>query len=184
MRGMIAALGLALTPACASQAQEAWTPEQLLAGLAGEWEGALGYRDYQSNELFELAVVTSVRTADDGRTAIRTSRFDEGDAPDVFIVSMSAFDTQSGLYETAGFRAGRAMYTTREAVTLAEPPRDAEHWCLVFSERGTDDDRAADIRVTLTRDGDDTLAVKEVDYLDDPAVRYEFRNQTRLRRLR
>lgn len=184
MRAFIVALGLAFTPACASQAQQTWTPEQLLAGLAGEWQGALGYRDYQSNELFELEVATSIRLADDGRTMIRTSRFDEGDAPDVFIVSMSAFDTQSGLYETAGFRAGRAMYTTREAVALAEPPRDAEHWRLVLTERGEDDDRAADIRITLTRDGDDTLAVKEVDYLDDPPVNYEFRNQTRLSRVR
>ncbi len=184
MRALIVALGLALTPACASQAQTTWTPEQLLAGLAGEWEGALGYRDYQSNELFELPVVTTIRMADDGRTAIRSSRFDEGDAPDVYIVSMSAFDTQSGLYETAGFRAGRAMYTTREAVALAEPPRDAEHWRLTFTGRGMDDDRAADIRVTITRDGDETVAVKEVDYLEDPAVNFEFRNQTRLRRVR
>lgn len=184
MRALIVALGLALMPVGASQAQQTWTPEQLLAGLAGEWDGALGYRDYQSNELFELPVATSVRIADDGRTAIRTSRFNEGDAPDVFIVSMSAFDTQSGLYETAGFRAGRAMYLTREAVTLADPPRDAAHWRLVFAERGMDDDRAADIRITLTRNGDETLAVKEVDYLDDPAVRFEFRNQMRLRRVR
>lgn len=183
MRAFVLALALAAAPACASRAQESWTPEQLLAGLAGEWEGALGYRDYQSNELFELPVQTSLRLAEDGRTMIRTSRFDEGDAPDVFIVSASALDSRSGLYETAGFRAGRAMDTTRERVALAEA-RDAEHWRLVFTERGMDDDREADIRVTLTRNGDETLAVKEVDYLDDPAVMFEFRNQTRLTRVR
>lgn len=184
MRTLLLAAAFALAPACATQAQPVITPEQLMAGLAGEWEGALGYRDYRSNALFELPVRTTIRVAEDGRTTIRTSQFDEGDAPDVFIYSMSAFDAESGVYETAGFRAGRAMYTTRERVTLAEPARDADHWRLVFAERGMDDDRAADIRITLTRDGDETLAVKEVDYLEDPAVNFEFRNQTRLRRVR
>lgn len=174
---ILAAALLAASPAYAE------TPQELLAGLAGEWEGALGYRDYQSNELFELPVTTSIRLSEDGRTLIRTSRFDEGDAPDVFIVSMSGFDDATGVYETAGFRAGRAMYVTREGVELREA-RNAEHWAIVFTERGMDDDRAADIRVTLTRDGRDTLSVKEVDYLDDPEVRFEFRNQTRLRRVR
>lgn len=184
MRVIVLAAAFALAPACASHAQSELTPQQLLAGLAGEWEGALGYRDYQSNELFELEMVTTIELGADGHTTIRTSRYDEGAAPDVFITSISAFDAQSGLYETAGFRAGRAMYVTREAVALAEPARDAEHWRLVFTERATDDDRAADVRVTLTRNGDETLAVKEVDYLDDPDVRFEFRNQTRLRRVR
>jgi hypothetical protein len=178
MRSLILAAALAAaTPAYAE------TPQELLACMAGEWEGALGYRDYQSNQLFELPVVTSIRLADDGRTLVRTSRFDEGDAPDVFIVSMSAFDDTTGVYETAGFRAGRAMYVTRERVEVREA-RGPEQWTLVFTERGMDDDRAADIRVTLTRTGDETLSVKEVDYLDDPAVEFEFRNQTRLRRVR
>lgn len=178
MRSLIlAAALLAASPAYAE------TPQELLAALAGEWEGALGYRDYQSNELFELPVTTSIRLSEDGRTLIRTSRFDEGDAPDVFIVSMSGFDDTTGVYETAGFRAGRAMYVTREGVEL-RGARGAEHWAIVFTERGMDDDRAADIRVTLTRDGRDTLSIKEVDYLDDPEVRFEFRNQTRLRRVR
>lgn len=179
MRSLILTVGL-LCAAPAASAQE--TPEALLAGLAGDWQGALGYRDYQSNELFELDVQTHIRMAEDGRTVLRVSRFDEGDAPDVFITSASAFDPE-GVYETAGFRAGRAMYATREAVALAEA-QDATHWRLVFIERGMDDDRAADIRVTMTRDGDDMLSVKEVDYLEDPTVTYEFRNQTRLRRTR
>lgn len=184
MRTLIFSALLVLAPACATQAQTALTPTQLLAGLAGEWEGALGYRDYQSNELFELPVRMTVRLAEDGRTTIRTSQYDEGDAPDVFIYTMSAFDETSGIYETAGFRAGRAMSVTREAVALAEPARDASHWRMTFTERGTDDDRAADIRTTVTRNGDETLALKEVDYLEDAVVNFEFRNQMRLRRVR
>ncbi|MGE0596232.1 MAG: hypothetical protein AB7P07_07700 [Hyphomonadaceae bacterium] len=167
---------------CMTSPAVAQTPQDLLAGLTGQWTGALGYRDYQSNELFELPVETEIVLAQDGRTLVRTSRFDEGDAPDVFIVSVSGFDDGGGLYETAGFRAGRAMSTTREAVQIRDL-NDATHWTLEFTERGSDDERAADIRVTLTRDGEETLAVKEVDYLDDPAVRFEFRNQTRLRRI-
>ena len=178
MRGLIfAVVLLGATPAGAE------TPRDLLSGLTGVWQGALGYRDYQSNQLFELPVVTEIVLGADGRTLMRTSRFDEGDAPDVFIVSASSFDDTSGLYETAGFRAGRAMSVTRERVEVRET-RGPEHWTLVFTERGMDDDRAADIRVTLTRTGDDTLAVKEVDYLEDPDVQFEFRNQTRMTRVR
>lgn len=168
---------------CAHAQTPARSAQELLAGLVGEWRGALGYRDYQSNQLFELPVETSITLAVDGRTLVRSSRFDEGDAPDVFIMSMSGFDDVSGDYETAGFRAGRAMYTNRERAEVREA-RDATHWTMVFTERGRDDDRDADIRVTLTRDGDETLSVKEVDYLDDPAVVWEFRNQTRLTRVR
>lgn len=168
---------------CAHAQTPAASAQDLLAGLAGEWRGALGYRDYQSNRLFELPVETSITLATDGRTLVRSSRFDEGDAPDVFIHSMSGFDDASGLYETAGFRAGRAMYVTRERAEV-RAARDDAHWTMVFTERGRDDDRDADIRVTLTRDGDETLSVKEVDYLDDPAVHWEFRNQTRLTRVR
>src|SRR5215212_3396697 len=94
---VFAAALLAATPTAAE------TPQDLLAGLTGEWEGALGYRDYQSNQLFELPVVSSVRVAEDGRTMLRTSRFDEGNAPDVLIISMSGFDDTSGVYESAGF---------------------------------------------------------------------------------
>ena len=177
MRALFFAVALMAAPAAAE------TPQDLLASLAGEWEGALGYRDYQSNQLFELPVVTTIRVGDDGRTISRSSRFDEGDAPAVFILSMSGFDDTSGVYETAGFRAGRAMYVTRERVELREL-RNATHWTLVFTERGEDDDRPADIRVTLTRAGDETLAIKEVDYLENTAVQFEFRNQTRLRRVR
>ena len=184
MRALFLAIGFAFASACATHAQSPLTPAEALAGLAGEWEGALGYRDYQSNQLFELPVRTSIRLAEDERTTIQTSQYDEGAAPDVFIYSISAFDETSGLYETAGFRAGRAMSVTREAVAMLEPARDATHWRLVFTERGLDDDRAADIRVTLMRDGDEMLAVKEVDYLEDPVVAFEFRNQTRLRRMR
>ena len=183
MRQILIVLALCSAAACAHAQTPAATAQGLLAGLAGEWRGALGYRDYQSNELFELPVETSIALAADGRTLIRSSRFDEGDAPDVFIVSMSSTDDTTGLYETAGFRAGRAMDVTRAQVDLREQ-RDATHWTIVFRERGMDDDRAADIRITLTRDGDETLSIKEVDYLDDAAVVWEFRNQTRLTRLR
>ena len=43
-------------------------PATLEAGLAGRWHGALGYRDYQSDALFELAVDTDIRALADGAT--------------------------------------------------------------------------------------------------------------------
>lgn len=178
---LVAAAVAALFAAAPARAEPA-AAQPLLLGLAGEWTGALEYRDYQTNALTALPVETTIAVGADGRTILRTARFSEGGTqPDVYITSLAGFDARSGLYETAGFRAGRAMSVSRERVERVQMT-DPTHWTIVFTERAEDNDRPADIRITLTRNGDETLSLKEVDDLTDGTVQFAFRNQTRLRR--
>lgn len=163
--------------------QNALTPEDLLRGLEGVWTGALGYRDYQTNALFELPMQTTYEIGPDGHAMLQTSRFTEGgERDDVYIVSLSAFDPASGLLETATFRSDRAMVVTRQTVEAPDPPVSLTTWSLVLTERGEDDGRPADIRITLTRDGDEVRSVKEVDDLTDDVTAFAYRNEYRLTR--
>lgn len=175
------AAGLAAT-LIATQPAPAPSVGELRQGLAGSWTGALGYRDYQSNRLFELPVATTIAAVPDGETQVRTSRFDEGagQAP-VWITSVSRA-RPGGEVETATFRVGRPVEVQAERTMLTRyisPTR----WTIIYSQTGTDDDQPAEIRVTETRDGDDLLSVKDVRPAGDASAEWRFRNQTRLRRV-
>lgn len=150
--------------------------------LAGEWSGALGYRDYQSNELFELPVKTSIENVPDGVTQTGHSVFDEGPrkAP-VWITSLS--QQQGDALVTATMRAGHEANLSRETVTVVRYAAPTD-WQLIYREKGMDDDKPADIRTTETLSGDDLLSIKEVRPAGQPNAAWAFRNQTRLKRLR
>jgi len=153
----------------------------LRADLAGAWTGALGYRDYQTNKLTELAVETRIDSVADGLTQIRTSRFDEGPGrKPVWITSVSLDDPKAGTVTTAGFRAGRKVEPETETVEVAKYASPTS-WTLIYRQTGEDDDKPADIRVTETRTGNALLEVKEVSPVG--ADTWAFRNQTRLTRV-
>ncbi len=153
----------------------------LRAGLAGAWKGALGYRDYQTNKLTELAVETRIDGVPDGLTQIRTSRFDEGPGrKPVWITSVSLDDAKAGTVTSASYRAGRKVEPETETVEVARYTGPT-NWTLVYRQTGSDDDKPADIRVTETRTGDELLEVKEVSPVG--ANSWAFRNQTRLTRV-
>ena len=44
----------------AASAESRTTPTALRMALTGRWKGTLGYRDYQSNTLYELPVTTTI----------------------------------------------------------------------------------------------------------------------------
>ena len=65
----------------------------LHAGLAGRWTGSLGYRDYQTDKMSEIAVKTEIRALPDGVTVLRISEFDDGPKVGaVFITTASLHD--------------------------------------------------------------------------------------------
>ena len=175
---LLAAAPLGAQPAAA----EPPTAAALRAGLAGRWTGHLGYRDYQSDKMFELPVATTISAVPDAVTLIRTSKFDEGRgrAP-VWITTVTIDDAKAGTVESATFRAGRPAELQRESVSVAAY-RGPTRWTIVYSQTATDDDKPAEIRVTETRDGADLVAVKEVRPAGSSAP-WQFRNQTRLTRI-
>ncbi|CAN5341018.1 hypothetical protein BH09PSE1_BH09PSE1_27150 [soil metagenome] len=162
-------------------AQEAPSPVDLRQGLTGAWSGALGYRDYQSDRMFELPVQTTIEAVGDGLTLIQKSRFDDGPGKVVWITTTSLDDRTANTTTAASYRAGETVEVSTEALRVAASA-DASHWTLVYSHTGSDDDAPADIRITETRDGDDLLSIKEVRPAGGDDTAWRFRNQTRLTR--
>lgn len=178
MRVIGAVLALALA-AMASSASAQPSAVELRRGLEGDWVGALGYRDYQSNELFELPVRTSIDVEEDGLTQVRRSAFDDGPSGTVWITSTSLDEPDGSRVTTATFRAGREPELFTETVSVAAY-EDPEHWTVVYSRIGEDDDSPAEIRITETRDGTELLSIKDVRPVGAGDDAWRFRNQTRL----
>lgn len=179
MRGFMltAVIAVLAGPVAAQQAPSA---TELRAGLVGSWSGALGYRDYQSNQLFEIPVTTTIEQVPDGVTQIRRSLFDDGPDKPVWITTVSLDDRTAGTVTSAAYRAGRAVELSVETVTVSAYV-DPTHWSIVYGRAGQDGDSMADIRVTATRDGDDLLEIKEVRPVGSSEA-WAYRNQTRLSR--
>lgn len=175
---LVAALLLTLLAAPVF-AQTAPSATELRAGLAGRWTGALGYRDYQTDRLFEIPVITTIEALPDGVTIIRRSLFDDGPANPVWITSVSLDDPSAGTTTSASYRRGQTPELSTETVRVSAW-RDATHWTLIYAETGQDDEAPADIRVTETREGDSLISVKEVRPVGADETAWRFRNQTRL----
>ncbi len=181
--GMAPSIALAApTDRPAAQAPAAASAATLLRGIAGRWSGALGYRDYQSDRLFEIPVTTTIVQVADGVTQVRTALFDDGPDKPVWITTTSLLDEAAGTVASASYRAGRAVELTTETIRVAGWI-DQTHWTLVYESVARDDDQPAEIRVTETRDGDSLMSVKTVRPVGADDSAWRFRNQTRLTRL-
>ena len=165
-----------------AQAPAAVSAAALLRSTAGRWSGALGYRDYQSDRLFEIPVTTTIVQVADGVTQIRTSLFDDGPDKPVWITTTSLLDEAAGTVTSASYRSGQAVGLTTETVRVANWT-DQTHWTLVYESVAEDDDQPAEIRVTETRDGDSLMSVKDVRPVGADDSAWRFRNQTRMARL-
>ncbi len=172
---------LAMLGLLAIAAAPAPTPASLERALAGRWMGTLGYRDYQSNAVSELAVKTEIRALADEVTVLRTSEFDEGPRKSpVIIASASLHDPAASTVTTATLRKGRAVEVSTERLRVATYA-DATHWTVVGEEDGSDDNKPAKLRVTEVRDGDTLTATKEV--MPQGTAAWAFRNLTKLSRI-
>lgn len=165
-----------------AQAPAAVSAAALLRSTAGRWSGALGYRDYQSDRLFEIPVTTAIVQVADGVTQIRTSLFDDGPDKPVWITTTSLLDEAADTVTSASYRSGQAVGLTTETVRVANWT-DQTHWTLVYESVAEDDDQPAEIRVTETRDGDSLMSVKDVRPVGADDSAWRFRSQTRLTRL-
>ena len=179
-RYLIASFAVAISAPAMAETEA--TPDTALATLAGDWTGELQYLDYQSGNWFGIPMEMAVETAPDGHALIRTGTFDDGPVVgDVYIVTVSAFDAETGIEESATFRKGRAMeiYRTQLRVVAFEA---VDAWTLISEREGMDDDRPALIRETTVRDGASLSTLKEVDYTDDEGEEWLTRNRTALTR--
>lgn len=152
------------------------------SSLIGRWQGKLEYRDYQADKWFGLPVKVEVRDGGDGVTLIRTADYDDGPTTgNVRITTVSMLAQDATKESSATFRKGRAVELQDAALKLSAAA-DAEHWTLVETISGRDDDRPATIRLTTVRNGDSLVTLKEVDFSDDAKAEWLARNRTTLSR--
>ncbi|MET0375759.1 MAG: hypothetical protein ABW128_16070 [Rhizorhabdus sp.] len=176
IRLTIAAMAL-MTPAIAGAPADAARAASLLLGTTGTWEGTLTYLDYQSGEKTALPVTETVALLPDNATLQTIAAYDDGPAGTVFIISLSALNTDTGAWESASFRKGDEMDTGSVALSLPKPPADDTHWTVLTTRDGTDGDSPAVIRHTITRDGATLTTTAEYDRKDDGKDEFAFRNQ-------
>lgn len=161
------------------------TPAALDQALAGRWAGHLEYRDYQNDRRYKLPMQTEVQLASDGATLTRLSRFDDGPARGtVLITTVSLYDDAGRSVTAASFRRGRGVETITEEARVVAYSGPAQ-WTAEWQRRGVDGNQPSDIRVTVTRHGDELRAVKEVREVradGAAAAPWVFRNETVLQR--
>lgn len=174
-------IGFVIIAAVLTAAAPAPTAVKLETGLAGQWAGTLGYRDYQSNTLFKLKVKTQIRVAGDGVSAVRVSEFDEGPGrTPAYITSASLYDPAAGTVSIATLRKGRVAELVTDRLRV-NAYADAAHWTVVDEVDSVDDGKPAKLRVTQVRDGDRLTATKEV--MPAGTSAWAFRNVTELVRV-
>jgi hypothetical protein len=155
------------------------------ASLSGNWEGSLEYLDYSANQWFGIPVKTSIEDQGDQATTIRKSDFDDGPkVGNVRITTVELFDAAAGTLTVGTFRKGRTVEVTQYALRIDGTPKDTEHWTMIEETLGKDDDRAAMLRLTTTRDGSSLETIKQVDFQDDDKTEWITRNRIRLTRMR
>ncbi len=99
----------------------------------------------------------------------------------VYITTVSLFDTKTSRTTYAVFRKGRAVETLTDDAVVRDY-KDAQHWTVVYTRKGTDGDSPAEIRVVQSLAGTELTELKEVKPVSAPDTEYAFRNQVRLRR--
>lgn len=182
---LLAATLLAFAPASASEPApgEGLALPAILASQHGSWSGKLEYLDYSANRWFGIPMTVEVRDGGDGVTQIRVADFDDGPkVGTVRITTISMLAGDGSTEYTTSFRKGRTPELTAARLELVEA-RDPAHWTIIAWRTGSDDDRPALIRETLTRDGDRMTALKEVDFTDDESASWLQRNRTTLERV-
>ncbi len=155
------------------------TMAQLLAATAGEWQGELQYRDYQSNKWEGLPVTVKIQAQGDGVTAVRTAAFDDGPKTGiVYITTVTQVDPATERESYAAFRKGREPDSGAAQLTLGNGSRDLTHWTIISTETRKDGDSLAVVRETTTRNGTSLVTLKEVDPVGDGVTSWQPRNRT------
>lgn len=175
----------AMLMSMAASAQVTSAPVTLVdirAAMVGKWKGQLEYRDYQADRWFGLPVSVSIEMMRDGLTLVRHADFDDGPVTGIVtITGLALFDPKSNREQSVSFRKGRDAEL--DVATLQLTRAEAiDRWTIEAIRDGKDNNRAARIRETTTRNGATMVTLKEVDFLDDSGEAWLTRNRTTLTR--
>lgn len=167
---------IALAQAATLSADAPATPAQAFAALEGNWQGQLEYRDYQSNNMEAIPLKVDFDTVPDNTTFVQRSEFTDPGFP-VRITTL--VNVEGAAVNSAISRAGRPFESYAQTARLTDAS-GADSWAMTLTRVGQDDNRPAAIRELMVRDGDSFSITKEVDFLDDDANEWVFRNRVTL----
>lgn len=143
----------------------------------GIWEGELYYLDYRSDKRFGIPMRIDAEMTPDGATLVRRLTFtDPGSL--VHAVNLLTVERDSGELVEAFFRE-RSGELLRYSIVAAEYVSETQ-WRVIYEQDGTDDDRPARIRHTMTRDGELMTSSKEVRFQGEEG-KFLLRNGTKVR---
>ena len=149
-----------------------------LLALQGDWRGELAYRDYGTGAREKIAMEATARATPDNGFLVTEARYADPGF-DVFIMTVSAFDEETGALMESHHRANeieKFVYGFKSAEWTDDG------WIYIFEDEGVDDGRPAMIRRIVSLDGEVYTQRKEIDFLDDMGPNFIFRNETVLRR--
>lgn len=141
--------------------------------MAGEWDGALTYRDYQSGERETIPMRAVVTVAPDASYSASAVAFTDPGFK-VYTHDVTQPIGRQGVRVTQ-FRDGQMTVGIRR---LTEFALNETGWTATFEERGRDDDQAAILRYTETLADDIYVIRKDVKPLGADA--FSFRNEITL----
>ncbi|MCK0129471.1 hypothetical protein [Erythrobacter sp. F6033] len=166
----------ALAQVTAATADAPQTAVDAFTGLEGNWQGQLEYRDYQSDTMQAIPMRVEFDTIPDKTTFLQRAEFTDPGFPVriTTLINVAGADTNVAIS-----RAGRPFETYTQNARLA-PGAIADSWTITFTRVGEDDNRPAAIREVMTRKAESLTVTKEVDFLDDEAAEWVFRNRVSL----
>ena len=151
--------------------------QNIIQANTGSWAGQLYYLDYQSGKRFGIPMQVDATLSADGATLVRNVTYtDPGTL--VYAINLTTFDQDAGELVESFFRQGKGeLFRYRVVKSEYNSQQD---WTLVYQHSGTDDNRSALIRHTLTRVGDTLSSSKEVKF-EEPDAEFILRNGTELK---
>lgn len=181
MHARTRSLAIIATAALTAAALPASSPAtRLHAALAGNWQGALRYRDYQDSTRFVTlpTLLTGTLAADSASVQLD---FTYDDGPGKTVLDRDLFDLDATAKVVRWGNPKVEAKRTRFVVTDIRGDAAATPLRLVLESDGSDNNRPAHIRETVTLSRGDLLILKEVRFASTAA--YLFRHEYRFSRL-
>ena len=149
---------------------------EAFAILEGNWQGQLEYRDYQSNMMQAIPLDVEFEKIPDNTTFLQRSVFTDPGFP-VRITTM--VNVEGETVSVSNSRAGRAFESYAQTAHLTAGSV-ADSWTMTLTRIYQDDNRPAAIREVMVHNQGKLTVTKEIDFLDDEATEWVFRNRVTL----
>ena len=157
----------------AAQSRDAGTPSSaFLSDLAGEWQGTLTYRDYQSDRRVSIPLAMSNTVEKVGGVLHSDIQFTD---PGRIIRNLDMSTLSEDGSEWIALSVADGEFD-EERLIIASFDKTPSGWQVVLTGSGQDDGRPADLRITRTLSGDSFTSTKEVRLQGAPDAEWAFRN--------